>query len=185
MTGARAAWLCSLLCGCAGAAPTILPDLDGRAQAPLTVAAGQLHVLFFVSQECPIANSYAPRIAELAAGWPGAVRTFVVHVDPDLTVAAATAHARDYALPAPILLDPAQSLATALGITHTPEVAVLTTGGLAYRGRIDDRWGDLGEKSQEPETHDLRDAVAALLADRTIATPRTEPVGCLLPEAQR
>lgn len=184
MIGARAVWLCALFAGCV-AAPTTALDLDGQAHTPLGVAPGHVHVLFFVSQECPIANSYAPRIAELAAGWPAAVRTFVVHVDPDLTVAAVAAHARDYALPAPILLDPTHALATALGITHTPEAAVLTNGGLAYRGRIDDRWSDLGAKSQEPATHELRDAVVALLAGHPIATPRTEPVGCLLPEAQR
>lgn len=185
MSGARVGWLAALLLGCTGAAPTTIADLEGGAQVPLQVEPGRVHVLFFVSQECPIANSYAPRIAELAAGWPAAVRTFIVHVDPGLTVAAAAAHAHDYALPMPILLDPTHALATALGITHTPEVAVLTAGGLAYRGRIDDRWGDLGAKSQEPSTHDLRDAVAAVLAGAPVPTPRTEPVGCLLPEPRR
>jgi hypothetical protein len=119
----------------------------------------------------------------LAAGWQRApVRLFLVHVDPDLTVEAARIHAREYELPGTVLLDPAHSLAAAVGATRTPEAAVVTAAGLQYRGRIDDQWGDLGRRAGEANRHDLRDAVAAVLGGRPVPTPRTPTVGCLLPE---
>ena len=113
-----------------------------------------MHVLVFTSHECPIANAYAPTLQHLAASWrDAAVQLFVVHVDPDLTAAAAREHARAYALPGTIVLDPAHVLAAALGVTRTPEAVVLTAGGPAYRGRIDDQWRSLGTRAPAATTH--------------------------------
>jgi hypothetical protein len=160
-----------------------LRDVDGREVAPLAVANGDVHVVVFTSHECPIANAYAPTLQQLAATWQSrTVRLFVVHVDPDLDAAAAREHAAAFGLPGTVVLDPHHTLARALGATHTPEAAVLTTCGLAYRGRIDDQWAALGARAPAASRHDLRDAVAAVLAGQAVATPRTAAVGCLLPE---
>jgi len=168
---------------CATPAPTMVRDLSGRPCDPLVVAPGSVHVLVFTSHECPIANAYAPTLADLAGQWrQQPVHLFVVHVDPDLDAAAARRHATDYALPGTVLLDPAHTLARSLGITRTPEAAVLTTAGLAYRGRIDDQWHALGARADVATRHDLADAVAAACAGRRVASPRTPVVGCLLPE---
>lgn len=169
-----------VLAGCA--TRSAVRDLDGVPAAPRTVASGAVHVLVFLSQECPIANAYAPTLRELAATWRDApVRLFLVHVDPDLDAAAARRHAADYELPGTILLDPRHELATALGISRTPEAAVLTAAGLVYRGRIDDQWRALGARGPA-STHELADAVAAILAGRPVAGPFPPAVGCLLPE---
>ncbi|MEO6596946.1 MAG: hypothetical protein ABIP94_19545, partial [Planctomycetota bacterium] len=134
----------------------------------------------------PIANAYAPTLRDLAASWRELpVRLFLVHVDPDLTAAAAKVHAREYELPGTVLLDPEQRLAHALGITRTPEAAVLTNKGLAFRGRIDDQWQALGARTEFATQHDLLDAVATARTGGTVPEPYPEAVGCLLPEPAR
>lgn len=182
----RRGCLLLLVLGAACATPTAVVDLDGSPATPLAVAAGMVHVVVFTSQECPIANAYAPTLRDLAARWQDApVRLFLVHVDPDLSAEAARAHAAAYELPGRILLDPCHQLATALGVTKTPEAAVVSSHGLVYRGRIDDQWQALGARSIRAGSHDLADAVAATLAGQPVATPFPPPVGCLLPEPHR
>lgn len=177
---------CVLAVGCSVRPPTTFADLDGRLHAPAAVAAGQVHVLVFTSHECPIANAYAPTLQALAATWHAApIRLFLVHVDPDLTPAAARRHAEDFALPGTILLDPRHDLARGFGVTRTPEAVVLTAAGVCYRGRIDDQWLALGRRAPEPTVHDLAAAVAAALTGRAPPASEVPAVGCLLPEPRR
>ncbi|MBL8722756.1 MAG: redoxin domain-containing protein [Planctomycetes bacterium] len=180
--------LCGLLaCSGGGAEPgPRLAAADGTVHAPLVRAQGAVHVVVFVSHECPIANAYAPTLRELAAAWAGQpVRLYLVLVDPDLSPAAAAAHAQQYELPGTLLLDPHHELATALAATRTPEAFVLGAAGLVYRGRIDDQWHNFGARAQAANRHELRDAVAAALGGRTATVARTDAVGCLLPEPRR
>ena len=158
-------------------------DLDGARHTPLELGDARAQVLFFVTTDCPIANSYAPEIAAIVADHAGEpLRFAVVHVDPDITPAVARRHATDYRLPGPIVLDPEHRLAQRLGIAITPEVAVVLPGTeIAYRGRIDNAWGDLGARKPEPSQRDLRDALAAVLQGRPVPQPRTEAIGCDLP----
>ncbi len=171
------------LAGCAGTEATVrVGDLDGAVHMPLDVAPGKVHVLLFVVADCPIANAYAPAIATLRAGLRAApVRFFVVHVDPRIDAAAASAHAREYGLEGPIVLDHDHALVRAVGATVTPEAAVIGPGRtLLYRGRIDNWFGDLGKKRPQPTTHDLRDAITAVLAGLAVPAPRTVAVGCAI-----
>ena len=163
------------------AAPT---DLDGRPLDPLRVVDAKAHVLIFVLPDCPIANTYAPEIQALDRDYgPRGVRFFLVHVDPDVTRARARRHAEEYGHRPTILLDPSQTLVAATGATISPEAAVLDADGrLIYRGRIDNRYGDLGRKRPRATRHELRDALDALLTDRPVKTARTEAIGCFIPD---
>jgi hypothetical protein len=178
-----------LLAGCSSAEPAAiaLRAVDGGEHRPFAVPAGRVHVVVFTSQECPIANAYAPTLGELAAGWAERpVRMFLVHVDPELTATEARLHAAEYRLPGVILLDPRHALARAAGVTATPEAVVLAAGGeLRYRGRIDDQWRQLGSRAPKASQHDLADAVAAVLAGEPVAEPWPPAVGCRLPEPAR
>ena len=182
----RIAFSLLLLAGCVGGEVQVR-DLDGQSHRPLQPEGNAVHVLLFTSHECPIANGYAPTIAALHAVWESEprVRLFLVHVDPDLTAEQARDHAADYALPGTILLDPAHDLATACGVTITPEAVVLTSAGQLYRGRIDDQWRELGSRAPAPSQHDLRDAVRLSLAGERVPLPHPGAVGCLLPEPIR
>jgi len=139
--------------------------------------------LVFLVPDCPIANSYAPELNRLLADYePRGVRLFLIQVDPDLSPERAREHARDYQLRAPVVLDVRHDWARQTGATMTPEVAVLSPAGeLLYRGRIDDRYVRLGQRRAQITSHDLRDALDAILEGRPVVTTRTIAVGCPLP----
>lgn len=167
---------------CATRAPTLaaVNDIDGVRQAPLDALPGQLHVVIFVTADCPIANAYAPTIQALRREFETqAVHFFLVHVDEQLDASGARVHADEYGLVGPILLDPAHDLVRAVGATITPEVAVLGPARVVlYRGRIDNWFGDLGKKRPQPTRHDLRDAIHALLSGTGVPEARTAAIGC-------
>lgn len=180
-------WLAALLVACGNPSPDVaLADLHGQVHAPQAVVDGEVHVVVFLSHECPIANAYAPTLASLAKHWSGRpVRVFLVHIDPELPVAAARKHREDYKLPGTILMDPAHKLATVLGATRTPEAVVLNHGGVVYRGRIDNQWPELGVRTPKATKHDLREAVEVALRGSNVPGPHPPAVGCLLPEPAR
>src|SRR5262249_50558288 len=111
------------------------------------------------------------------------VRCYAVHVDPELTSAQARKHAEAYGLTCPVLIDTKHRLVKATGATVTPEAALLTPDGkLAYRGRIDDTYADLGRPRAAPNRRELREARAAVLQGRPVKEARTKALGCSIPE---
>jgi thiol-disulfide isomerase/thioredoxin len=174
------------LCSCSttsAPAPRRVEAPVGSTLAAFAVPKGKYSVYLFVTTDCPIANSYAPWIAQFARELRSAqVDVSLVHVDPDISAEHAQQHARDYQLDLPILLDPDQVLAQAVGATVTPMAAVISARGLEYLGRIDDRWPRRGVDGQVAAHHDLQDAVQALLRGDSVPNPRTEAVGCRLPQ---
>ena len=136
-------------------------------------------VLFFVGYDCPISNSYAKEIVRLSKEFmPKKVDFCVVYADADISKDRASKHAKEFGLCCPAILDPNMTLAQKVGATVKPEVAVLSPlGELLYRGRIDNRYVDFGKRREHVTSHELRDAVEAILAGNKIATPRTKAIG--------
>jgi hypothetical protein len=168
-----------------------LPDIVGATHR-IANTPGDLTstVLIFIRSDCPISNAYAPEINRLVKRYSGAnddgvrpLKFLLVHVDPDLPIDEAKQHAVDYGFQCPVLLDRSHELVRAIGATVTPEGAVISHDGrLVYRGRIDDRYVDLGKRRLEPSTRDLKDAIEAVIHHRAVANRRTRAVGCLIPE---
>jgi hypothetical protein len=160
-----------------------VPDLHGEKVRPLEVGAAKAGVLFFVTPDCPISNGYAPEVnAIVAENADQPLRFYVVYADPDLTAAAARKHAESFGYRCPALLDSRHELVAVTGVTTTPEVAVVTADGrVAYRGRIDDRYPQVGIKRRAPTQRDLRAALSAILAGKQVPAPRTKAVGCMIP----
>jgi thiol-disulfide isomerase/thioredoxin len=162
----------------------IVDDLQGQKVQPLRTGKAKASVLFFLAPDCPISNSYAPEINALVkenAEKP--LRFYIVYVDPDLKVEEARKHATAFGYRCPVLLDPKHQLVAATAVTTTPEVAVVTADGtIAYRGRIDDLYPQIGTKRQVPTRRDLREALTAVLAGRPVPTPRTKAIGCTIPD---
>ncbi|MEZ6139101.1 MAG: redoxin domain-containing protein [Zavarzinella sp.] len=123
-------------------------DLDGTDRYPLQLTDATAKVFFFVTTECPNANAYLPEINRIADDYAkNSIQCFLVHVDPELTAATAKKHAKEYQIKLPVLLDSQHDLVQATAVTHTPEAAILLPNGtIAYRGRIDDRFPELGKK---------------------------------------
>ena len=159
------------------------PGPDGR-PVELKAPRGGLTALVFYSAECPISNAYSPTLNRLAKEFDaGRARVVGVCVDPDLSDADLTAHARDFGLKFPVTRDRNGALAAKLGATVTPEAFVVDSEGrVRYRGRIDDQFAGRRKANANPETHELRDAVAAVLAGRDVPVKQVEAVGCPIPD---
>jgi RNA polymerase sigma factor (sigma-70 family) len=153
--------------------PLTLPDPDPGTRAT---------VLVFSSTTCPIANGFAPELQRIDADFrEQGIRLVLVQTETDITAEAARRHALDYGLTCPVLTDPQRILAKAVGATITPEAAVLSpTGEILYRGRIDDRFPDVGQRRPAPHHTELRDAIAAILDGKPVPVSRTKAVGCFI-----
>jgi peroxiredoxin len=156
-------------------------DSEGRSCEPLAKDGRAATVLVFLMHDCPVANASAPALARLAADFePRGMKFYGVYATE--TVAEINSHRQDYSLPFPGLMDPAQQLARRTGVSRIPETAVLSPSGeLLYRGRIDDRAVSAGVTRPQPQRHDLRLALEAVLAGRKPDPQTTEAVGCYLP----
>ena len=139
-------------------------------------------VLIFSSTTCPIANGFAPELTRLEKEFhPSGIVFLLVQVETDLTAPQALKHAQEYGFTWPVLLDPQHQLSKTAGATVTPEAVVLSPeGAVLYRGRIDDRFRSVGQRWSEPRHSELRDALEALLAGRTIINPLVPAEGCLI-----
>lgn len=163
-------------------------DLDGRTWTPLAPVAGDIHVVVFVSADCPISNRYVLEMGRVASEYSTRrVRTFLVYAEPFLDVARIRSHATEHygRVPVVAMHDRRLVVADAVGATITPEVAVYTSAGRQYLGRIDDLYVQLGRTRPAPTRHDLREALDAVLAGRPVAQPETRAIGCFIERTVR
>jgi thiol-disulfide isomerase/thioredoxin len=164
-----------------------LPGPDGQT-VEIKAPDGGATALVFYSSECPISNAYSPTLNRLAAEFPPEKVRFVgVCVDPDLSDADVAAHAKDFGLKFPVARDRDGVLAAKVGAEVTPEAVVLDGGGrVRYRGRIDDQFvlRRPGGRNPSPATHELRDALAAVLDGKEPAVKTVKAVGCPIPEPE-
>jgi len=160
-----------------------LRTTDGKTLTLAAPASGAT-ALVFCSSECPISNAYSPTLNALAAEFPDSKLKLVgVFLDPDLTDARLAEHAAEYQLKFPVAADRRGALARKLGVKVTPEAVVLDAKGeVRYRGRIDDQFAARRVKTARPMTHELRDAIAALLDGREVAVAAVKAVGCPIPD---
>jgi AhpC/TSA family len=165
----------------------VLRDLNAVEHRPFADQQVKAAALIFILPDCPIANSYAPEIKRLCDEYQQrGVRFYLVHVDPDITVADAKKHGREFGHACPIVLDKQHELVRRAGATKVPEVAVFTPDGQRqYRGRIDDLYVAPGKRREQPTVRELRLALDALLAGRAVERPVTEVVGCRIPPLQK
>ena len=167
------------------AASLTMPDINGVLRSPLKPG-GKASVLFFITSDCPISNSYAPEIQRICSEYgPKQVSCDLVYVDPTLTVADVKKHVQDFGYSGlPAILDSSQKLVKAAGASITPEAAIIgPSGQVWYRGRIDNVYAALGKRRPEATEHDLRKALDEILSGKPISTPQTQAIGCYIPPA--
>ena len=160
-----------------------LKDIEGHEQRPFDMEGRNPTALIFTTVDCPVANAFAPEIQRIVKEYSiKGIAFFLVHVDPDVTVADARKHAKAYGYTCPVLLDTRHELVKLAGAKITPEAAVFDAkGALVYHGRINNKYEDYGVKRQEATKHELRDALDDLLAGRKVKVPKTKVVGCYIP----
>ena len=154
------------------------------ATAPLS-AADPIRVLVFTTTDCPISNRYAPEIQRLAAKFSDkATFTLVYPVAAD-SAELIREHHRKFGYALEYVRDTMHRLVKQTGVTVTPEVAVMIDDRVLYRGRIDDRYIELGRDRIKATRHDLEDALTAVLANKPVAQKETRAVGCFLPDLMK
>ena len=141
-------------------------------------------VLFFITTDCPIANSFAPEIKRIIAEYGArGLASEVLYADATVTDEAMKRHATEYGYTGAHGYDQGRSRCRQYGITVTPEAVLLNPDGTrAYRGRIDDRYLAPGNYRLQPTTRELRDAIEAVLAGRPVPVAETKAAGCPLTE---
>jgi peroxiredoxin/cytochrome c553 len=161
-------------------APT-LSGLDGRPVAFDDVRGKTATVVVFVSFECPVSNSYAELLNDLAkTNAEKGVKVVLVCPTADAAKDVAKASA-GFKLAMPVLLDSRKELAAGLKAKTTPEAFVLDGDGMVrYRGRIDDAYSARLKRNPIITSNDLADALAAVVAGKPVARAVTTPVGCTI-----
>jgi peroxiredoxin len=156
-----------------------LSTIDGKefslAQAEKTHKAV---VLMFIATKCPYSNAYNDRMRDMAAAYAKDGVLFVgINSNKTEPLSEVAAHAKQHGHTFPILKDPDNKVADLYDARHTPEVYVVDPSGkLRYHGRIDENYED-ASKVTSP---DLKNALAALLANQPIAKAETKAFGCTI-----
>ncbi len=130
---------------------------------------------------CPYVLAALDRLKRLASEY-GAKGVQFVMVNsndaaqyPDDSFGAMQAFSEAHALPFPYLYDETQEVAKAYRTFRTPELLVFDERRtLAYHGRIDDNL----KEPEKARTHELQDALDALLSGEAVAEPETYAAGC-------
>lgn len=159
-----------------------LRDTQGALHTPAEWHSAKAVLLFFVTTDCPVANSYVPEMNRIHDAYAArGVLTFAVQADTTVAPNAAAAYAKDFHYGFPLLLDPHQQLVELSGATITPQAAVISPDGrVLYLGRIDNRVADFGKQRPQATENDLRDALDAVLAGKPVAHPFTKSIGCAI-----
>jgi hypothetical protein len=177
-----------VLCGPAAWAGQVrLLDLDNRTVDPLHAAPETTAtVLLFVTTDCPISNRYAPEVARLFKSFaPKGVRFWLIYPNPAESPPAIRDHLVSFGYPIAALRDPAHALAKLVHATVTPEAVVVAGERVVYRGRIDDRYVELGVQRPAPTRRELEDALTSVLAGKPVQHPTTQAVGCVIADFLR
>ena len=163
-------------------AKLVFTDINGKNHAPFASAKTKAVVFVFLLRDCPVSNVYAPEITRIHREYSKkGVALYLVHPDRDTDAKSALAHASEYKLTTPVVLDHDHKLTRLADAQVTPEAAVFDDKGrLVYRGRIDNLYADFGKKRAKPTRRDLRDTLDALLAGKALAKRTTKAVGCYI-----
>ncbi|XZE53357.1 redoxin domain-containing protein [Planctomycetaceae bacterium SH139] len=156
-------------------------DFRGRVWKMSDFRDADIMVVAFLGTECPLAKLYASRLTDLQDKFADQ-RVAIVGVMSNRqdSIAEISAFARRYQIEFPLLKDAGNRLADAMGAERTPEVFLLDRErNVRYWGRIDDQYG-IGYAREEPQKHELREAIENLLAGQAVANPQTRSVGCII-----
>jgi len=161
-----------------------LPEFKDIRYLPRTIQDFPEHdyyVLYFLSNTCPLAQRYMGVMNEIEAEYAAKGVQFIgVNVSPADTIRDMAQHALEYEAYYPMVKDTDGDCAKALGITRTPEIAILDSDMvLRYRGRINDQFR-LGGVRPKVSRHDLKLALDQLIAGEEVGQPLTKAEGCSL-----
>ena len=167
----------------------LVQALSGAPVDALQAPAGTKAIVFlFTSTDCPISNRYAPEVRRIAGAFAAKGVVFrLVYPGAAGDAKAIREHMAAYSYEGAFeaVRDPKLALAKFTGATVTPEAVVVAGGTVVYRGRIDDRYVDLGRERPAPTRRDLFEALTAVVAGKPVAQAATQAVGCFIADLAR
>ena len=158
-----------------------LPGVDGKSYSPADFADAKLLIVVFSCNHCPYVVGSEDRMNRLYADYaPKGVAMVAINSNetdnhPTDSFDHMVERARQKGFRFPYVRDESQDVARAYGALRTPHFFVFDQDrALRYTGRMDDNPRDASRAT----THEVRDAVDALLAGRPVPAPLTNPIGC-------
>jgi len=153
-----------------------LANIDGRMISMDSYHDAKGYIVIFTCNSCPYAKAYQKRIADLhneyvPKGFP------VIAINTSDSKQAIAARAKEMNYPFPYLHDETQQVSKSYGATKTPHVFVLKKDRtVAYIGAIDNNYKD----ATNADKHYVKDAVDALLANKSVEITNTKAIGCTI-----
>jgi peroxiredoxin len=159
-----------------------LKQTDGHPYALRTPAGHRGTVFVFLLTDCPASQSYTLTLNTLYKEYASrGIRMIGVIPGTFSTPDEISEFISTYHVAFPVVTDPAKDLVRCLQATLAPECFLVDHAGTTvYSGRIDDWLVALGKKKIRVTTHDLRDAMAALLNGKPVNVKHTHAVGCII-----
>jgi peroxiredoxin len=158
-----------------------LPGVDGKNYSLADFKDAKLLVVVFSCNHCPFVTGSESRLKALYKNYqPRGVAWVAINSNetvnhPTDSFEDMKRRARDDKLPWAYLRDDSQATARAYGALRTPHFYVFDgERKLRYTGRMDDN----PREAAKATTHELADALDALLAGRQPTVPLTNPLGC-------
>lgn len=174
-----------LFCTAFGRGQQAALDLDGRTVNPLAADSGKIVVLIFLRRDCPVSGRYAPVIQQISQRYSDRANFWLVYPDKSDSPQQIRKYLQDYGYHLPALRDPEHVLVKFGHAQITPEVAVFDgSHQLLYDGRIDNWYVDFFRTRPAPTTHELDDALRAVLAGKPVPKNEVRGVGCYISDLQ-
>ncbi len=158
-----------------------LGDYRGKQWASSDFDKSRVLVVVFLGTECPLVNLYAQRLQEMSSELADRGVAFVgINPNQQDSLTELSYFAKKHEITFPLVKDPGNRVADQFGATRTPEVFVYDESRqLQYHGRIDDQY-TYGIQRPKVEHEYLREAIAALVANKAVTIAQTETIGCLI-----
>ena len=162
-----------------------LPGTDGKQHSLADFEGAKVAIVFFSCNHCPYVIGSEDRMIAFAKKYaPRGVRMIAINSNetenhPTDSLQHMIERAKEKNFPFTYVRDDSQEVALAYGALRTPHYYAFTKDDrgqwvLRYTGRMDDNPRTPGQE----KTHELADAVEALLEGRDVPVPVTNPIGC-------
>jgi peroxiredoxin len=158
-----------------------LPGIDGKQYSLANFSDCRLLVIVFSCNHCPYVIGSEQRMIDFALKYaPKSVAFVAINSNEEIdhptdSFEHMVDRARERNFPFPYLRDKSQEVAIAYGALKTPQYYLFDADRkLCYTGRMDDNPRKPGAET----THELVDAVEALLAGRKPEIEMTNPIDC-------
>lgn len=160
-----------------------LPGVDGKDHSLAIYKDKKVVVVMFTCNHCPYVQAYEDRLIGVQREYAEkGVQLIAINANdsagyPEDGFDNMVRRAKEKAFNFPYLRDEGQRVARAYGGEYTPEVFVLNSKfQVRYIGRVDDNW----QHPAKVKSHDLRNAIEAVLAHKKVENPITHAIGCTI-----